>query len=71
MEKDFLVEAAWINQVIRGKIQFRKCPNCDIEGVELQHWSPDSGEKCGSEEDGAYREACQDCDGIGFIEIPS
>ncbi len=59
-----------LNQIIRGIIAFRKCPNCDKEGIELQYHDWD-GEPCGADGDGASREECEDCEGLGFIQIPS
>lgn len=68
---DFTVDSSFLNQVIKGEITFRKCPNCDSCGIEIQHWSPNTGLPCSSYEEGAYRDKCDSCNGIGFIEIPS
>lgn len=64
-------ENEYLNQVIRGIIKFRKCPNCDVDGIELQHYSGATGEACKSDDPEAYRDFCQDCEGLAFIEIPS
>jgi hypothetical protein len=63
-------ETVYLNKVIRGKIQFRKCPNCDADGRELQSYD-ENGDPCSSENPTAERFWCEDCDGLGFIEIPS
>ena len=62
-------ETEYLNNVIRGLIQFRKCPNCDAEGRELQAYD-DNGMPCSIEADGAYRERCESCKGLGFTRIP-
>lgn len=72
MIRDLLVEPTYLNRVIRGKIQFRKCPSCDIDGIELQRYNSETGEPCDPEDpDRMEPEPCRDCDGIGFIEIPN
>jgi len=62
-------ETEYLNQVIRGIIKFRKCPNCDNEGIELQHYSGETGEPCLPTDTEAFREFCDDCEGLGFIQI--
>lgn len=59
----------WLNKVIRGLITFRKCPNCDVAGIELQSYDA-NGEPCSHDHPEAFREECPDCDGLGFIEVP-
>lgn len=63
-------ETAYLNQVIRGLIHFRKCPNCDASGIELVSYNG-GGEPCHSEDEEAQRFDCCDCHGLAFIEIPS
>lgn len=62
-------ETYYLNQVIRGKIQFRKCLNCDADGIELQSYD-DSGNPCAGDHPDARRERCEDCRGLGFIQLP-
>ena len=64
-------ETEYLNLVIRGKIQFRKCPNCDVEGRELQCYDC-YGEPCSHDDPNVndFNEFCEDCDGLAFIEIP-
>ncbi len=59
-----------LNQIIRGIITFRKCPNCDNEGIELQYYDWD-GEPCTKDADGAVRDVCEDCEGLAFIQVCS
>ena len=61
-------ETNYLNQVIRGKIQFRKCPNCDANGVEILSYD-DNGNPCDSNHPDAYRYTCEDCQGLGFIQL--
>ena len=60
----------WIRGVINGTITFRKCPNCDSEGIENQAFD-ENGDPCSPDNETAHRETCEKCDGIAFIEIPS
>lgn len=64
------VETKWLSQVIVGKITFRKCPNCDLQGIELQSYD-DEGNPCQSDHEWAMRDTCENCRGLAFIENPS
>ena len=57
-----------MTEFIRGVVTFRKCPSCDVEGVELVGYNED-GEPAKDGEDN-YRYLCEDCHGLGFIELP-
>lgn len=70
MNCEITVDSAYMRGVINGTITFRKCPNCDSDGVEIQSYD-DNGEPCKSADENATRYACDKCNGIGFIEIPS
>lgn len=64
------VEKDWMRDLIRGKIIFRKCPDCDKDG--RQYWD-ENGENCQpspKEEWGEnYGEGpCETCDGLGYLE---
>ena len=63
-------ETKYLNQVIRGLIHFRKCPNCDASGMDLQSYD-DCGEPCKSDDKEAQRFPCGDCEGLAFIRVPS
>lgn len=67
--KHFDVTAEYIRMVISGEIKFRKCPNCDSEGEEWQHYNED-GKPCSGDDPTAYRDTCEKCDGVAYIEIP-
>lgn len=60
----------WIRGVITGKIQFRKCPVCDNNAIEHQAYD-ENGEPCGSDVENSERYPCENCEQIGYIEIPS
>ena len=62
-------ETEYLNQVIRGIVKFRKCPSCDVDGIELQAYDY-NGEPCPSDTVDSHRDDCEDCDGLGFIQIP-
>ena len=64
------VDQKWLNHIIRGKIEFRKCPNCDKDGIELQAYDM-CGNPCDISEKDSLRDMCGDCQGLGFIELPS
>lgn len=64
-----LVDTNWLNAVIRGKIEWRKCPTCDIDGVELQPYN-EYGKPCTDADPTALRDICCDCEGLAFIEVP-
>lgn len=59
----------WVNRVIRGVVKFRKCPSCDVDGVGLIAYNED-GELAKDGEE-SYRELCEDCNSLGFVEVPS
>ena len=63
------VSEEWLNYVIRGKVEWRKCPNCDADAIEFQSYD-ENGEPCENDAPTAFRESCDDCEGVGFIEIP-
>lgn len=45
---------------------------CDIDGFEIQRYSQIDSEPCGSNgPEEMILKHCNDCDGLGFIEIPS
>jgi hypothetical protein len=58
----------YLNQVIRGIIEFRKCPCCDNDGIELQAYDG-NGDPCTAQTEGAWRDVCHDCEGLAFIQI--
>jgi hypothetical protein len=58
--------------MILGKDQYKKCPNCDLEGTE--YWDengqgvspyprPEWGEKYDSGD-------CENCGGLAYVKIP-
>lgn len=63
-------EIDWVRDVISGKINFRKCPLCDKDGIEIQAYD-DNGNPCASDHPEARHETCESCQGLAFIEIPS
>jgi hypothetical protein len=63
-------ETEELNRAIRGIDSYRKCPNCDANGIELQSYDA-SGDPCGSECNTAMRFPCEDCNQLGFIKIPN
>ena len=69
MSKYIEVSAEWLREVIKGRIQFRKCPLCDPDAIEIQAYGAD-GEPCASDQPDATRYNCENCDEIGFIELP-
>lgn len=62
-------ETKYLNRIIRGKIQFRKCPSCDLEGKELIAYD-ENDLPCSPDQEGSIRYFCEDCRGLGFIELP-
>jgi hypothetical protein len=70
MQNYFEVETDYLRGVITGKIQFRKCPQCDNEGIEIQAYG-DDGNPCAPTAPDAFRYPCRACIGLGFVEIPS
>jgi len=67
--KDITCEPGWIRDVIQGKTKFRKCPNCDNDAMEIQEYN-DEGYPVPPGTDGAHRDECTICEGIGYLEIP-
>lgn len=67
---EIVIHPDYLREVIKGTIQFRKCPLCDADGIELQAYDED-GEPCDAGKEGAHRSDCESCDGVAFIEIPS
>lgn len=65
-----MVESGFINQIIRGVIKWRKCPDCDKYGIELQ-WYDENGNpvKTGTPNASQSDCECETCGGIGFIDI--
>lgn len=61
-----LVDIRWLNHLIRGKIDVRKCPSCDKDGVEIQSYN-DHGKPCSDDDPTAMRETCEDCKGLAYI----
>ncbi len=59
----------YLNQVIRGIVTFRKCPSCDVEGVNLQAYD-ENGDACSSSEEDSHRDYCEDCGGLAYIQLP-
>ena len=55
--KYFSISADCLREVIQGKIEFRKCPNCDKEGIELQAYN-DNDEPCNPDDKDAIRQTC-------------
>lgn len=56
--------------IILGKIQYRKCPNCDVNGRE--YWD-ENGEGAGPYPrpewgDNYESGSCENCDGLGYIQ---
>ncbi len=70
MKSDIVCETDWLRDVIKGVITFRKCPQCDNEGREIQCYDSD-GEPCLPDNEDATRHTCESCNGLAFIEIPS
>lgn len=65
---DILIEPDFLNHIIRGLVQFRKCPECDIDGIELQ-WYDDDGNAVKAGSDGSRSTCmCESCKGVGFIQ---
>lgn len=70
MSKYIDCDSGWLRDVITGKIRFRKCPLCDPNGVEIQAYD-ENGEPCTSDHPEATRYKCENCDEVGFLEIPN
>lgn len=77
---DIWVEIDWLRDVILGKIEWRKCPSCAGKGVE--YYNGETGEVWSNMQDNEwkvkealgdnfYTETCENCKGLGFIEIPN
>lgn len=62
-------DSDYLRCVINGNIRFRKCPQCDNEGMSLIAYNSD-GDPCSSQEPDASKSECEACDGVAFIEIP-
>ena len=60
------IENRQLNLLIRGKLDIRKCPSCDNDGIDIVAYD-ENGEPCDSLCDSATRYPCEDCGGIGFI----
>jgi len=61
----------WLRDVIIGKIQFRKCPACDTDGVGITKYD-ENGEPAPSEYEGeTMRYECDCCQGLAFLENPN
>ena len=66
------VEVEWLRDVILGKIAFKKCPQCDMNGTE--YWTRDGISIHPTQVKDILeveRGSCQNCDGLGFVELPS
>lgn len=70
MNKSSDLENDYLRRIILGHINFRKCPACDNQGIGFQTWN-ESGEPCLPTDETAWRETCEECDGVAFIEIPN
>lgn len=57
----------WLRQVISGGITFRKCPDCDKNGIEYQSYN-EYGNTCRDDDETAERHPCEKCDGIAYIQ---
>lgn len=70
MGSNLYVETGYLNQMIRGVIKWRKCPDCDKYGIELA-WYDDDGNQVKAGTEGADRSQneCDSCRGIGYIDI--
>jgi hypothetical protein len=64
------VEIDWLRDMIRGKIIFRKCPDCDKDGLVFfdengQNASPNPRPEWGENYDSSQ---CETCEGLGYLE---
>jgi hypothetical protein len=57
-----------LNHIIRGITKYRKCPVCDNDGQEIQTYD-EEGRPCHPDTPDCKRYECQDCGGVGFIEV--
>lgn len=74
---ELLVETQWLRDVIKGKVEFRKCPDCMGRGyiwcedgtIYPDQSKPDEElqELCG---EFGWTDECDCCNGLGYIEIP-
>ena len=73
-------DVAWLRDVILGKIEWRKCPVCAGRGFE--YYSGETGEVWGNplDNEATIQESlgewcdtdyCENCQGLGYIEIPN
>jgi hypothetical protein len=66
------VDIDFLRAIILGKVQFRKCPCCDMEG--LIYFNDDDSPALASPKaewgDEYHSEDCENCDGLAFIQIP-
>lgn len=76
---DINVETDWLRDVILGKIEWRKCPDCAGKGVEFFNgesgavWSDMRDSQQVVEEalgEDFAMDTCESCKGLGFIELP-
>jgi hypothetical protein len=63
------VDLPTLRQICKGEIQWRKCPDCDAEG--LQHWDYTTGEDVSPASSGIPKEniesaPCTTCKGLGY-----
>lgn len=67
----------WLRDVIKGKIEWRRCPDCLGRGYlwfgeEEVHPNQSLSEEQLEEECGQWgsTEFCENCGGLGYIELP-
>jgi len=66
---DITCTADWLRSVINGQTKFRKCPQCDNEGIEIQSYD-ENGQPCAADDKTAERYGCVNCGEVAYLEIP-
>lgn len=59
-----------LQDLCKGKIQWRKCPDCDVNGI--QYWDGDTGMGVSSNPSGIDAEkidsgSCETCGGVAYL----
>ena len=65
-----MLDTEEVRDLILGELKYRKCPNCDNNGLE--YWDNETGLGVSSSPVGIPKEniecgACDNCNGLGYI----